>query len=418
MQDKRSAAGPPAGGRARRDAINAAAHRLVSSANRNNEEIAVNRFQSRRALVAAVCASPFVALSATSDGKRPWVLGQSSVFTGPMGEIGKALGQGAACCFAQVNARGGVHGRPIQLNTVDDAYDVKRAAATMKGFIDDPSVFALFSCMGTPTVAAALPDIIESRMPFFAPFTGTTAVRLAGVRNIFCVRPSYPEEAAHLVQHLATVGRKRISLAYQNNSFGKEVLQGAQAAMRRYELQPTGLATVQDDTSDAEAAAAKIINAQPEALVLGLAGAGAIKLIKAVRAKRPQLPLYVLSVMGVAAVIKALGDDAGGIAIAQVVPSPGSRTIGVVRDFRDAWIASRTSLEPSHIALEGYINALAFVEALKKAGPGATRKSFVDAGWGRTYDLGGFPVAFMEPGTSGSRFLDLALIGRNGKFLS
>lgn len=48
----------------------------------------------------------------------------------------------------------------------------------------------------------------------------------AGARHVFNIRASYADEADKLVQHLATIGIRHIAIAYQNNTFGREVLPG------------------------------------------------------------------------------------------------------------------------------------------------------------------------------------------------
>ena len=366
--------------------------------------------------LAALATTPLATQAAPAKG--PWKLGQSTALTGPLGDLGQAMHVGAKACFAEVNAKGGVHGRQIQLTTLDDGYDAKRAVANVEGLMEDADTFALFNCMGTPSIAAMLPKVIESGMPFFAPFTGALLARPKGVRNVFNIRASYPDEAEQLVQHLATIGIKKIAVAHQNNAFGKEVLDGAQVAMQRHKLTNAPTATVENDGSDAAKAAATLIEAQPEAVIVGLAGKPTLDFVKAIRAKRRGLALYALSVMGTPATLKALGDDAVGIAISQVVPSPLATVVPVVRDFRAAWKASGTALEPSHLALEGYINARVFVEALKKAGPNATRASFIDSTWGmKRQDLGGFEVSFTEPGRNASRFVELTMVGRDGRLV-
>ena len=48
--------------------------------------------------------------------------------------------------FAGINARGGVHGKAIELVTQDDTYDVPKALANVEQFLADPGYFALFNC--------------------------------------------------------------------------------------------------------------------------------------------------------------------------------------------------------------------------------------------------------------------------------
>ena len=292
------------------------------------------------------------------------------------------------------------------------------ARSPTKGFLADPDVFALFSPLGTPMVEALLPLIRNSDVPCFAPLTGATSARPADMRNVFNVTPSYPEEAQRQVEHLATIGIRRIAIAYQNNSFGKEIVQAVEAATKKHNVTLVASVSVQNDASDAGTAASKIAAAAPEAVMLGLAGKPTIGFIKAIRAERKGLPLYALSVMGSAATLAALGKDAYGIAVTQVVPLPTNTVVPVVRDFQQAWRDSGATLDPSHIALWGYINARVFVEALRRSGRNLTRKTFIESAWSlRRVDLGGYDVSFDQPGRNASRFVELTMISHAGKFI-
>jgi len=214
---------------------------------------------SRRRMLGALAALPLAAaLPVCADDTSPIKIAQSVALSGPLGELGQAMHQGAKVCFAAINAKGGVHGRPIELIAADDGYDVKRSLANVNGFMDDRSNFALFNCMGTPMIEAMLPKVMEAGIPFFAPFSGALSARPKNARNVFNIRASYADEAEQLVQHLATVGIKRIAIVYQNNAFGKEVFTATQQAMARYKLEAVITLTVENDSSDAESAAKKI----------------------------------------------------------------------------------------------------------------------------------------------------------------
>jgi ABC-type branched-subunit amino acid transport system substrate-binding protein len=271
--------------------------------------------------------------------------------------------------------------------------------------MEDRSTFALFNCMGTPMVEAMLPQVMESGIPFFAPFTGALSARPRNVRNVFNIRASYAEEADQLVQQLVTIGIRRIAVAYQNNNFGKEV-------------EPTATATVENNASDAPAAATAIATAQPEAVLLGLAGKPTIEFAHAMRAQRKGLPLYALSIMGAAATVKAMGADAIGMTITQIVPMPSNSALPVVRDFQQAWKAAKVTQEPSHLALEGYINARVFAEALRRTGKNVTRAGFIDSAWSiRQFDMGGYAVSFNDATLNASRFVELTMVARDGRLI-
>lgn len=374
---------------------------------------------SRRTLLAgtAAVALPWLQAGPANAQESQIVLGQSTDLTGPLGELGSAMHQGAQAAFAAVNARGGIQGRSIVLNTLDDQYDVQKGLANVKQLMADPNTFALFNCMGTANVEAMLPMVLESGIPFFAPFTGAQLSRVPQ-RNVFNIRASYAEEAEKLVQHLNTLGIKRIAIAYQANSFGKEVFNATQRSMAKLGLPDGPSATVENNASDAAAAAAKIAQAQPEAVLIGLAGKPAMEFVKSFRALRRGTSLYGLSVLGTSANIAALGADGVGMALTQVMPLPTNPVVPVSREFMQAWKAIGAKAEPSHLALEGYINARVFCEALQRAGKNPTRASFIDATWSlRKLDLGGFEVHATEPGRNASRFVELTLVGRDGKYV-
>ena len=374
---------------------------------------------SRRTLLAgtAAVALPWLQAGSANAQESQIVLGQSTDLTGPLGELGSAMHQGAQAAFAAVNARGGIQGRSIVLNTLDDQYDVQKGLANVKQLMADPNTFALFNCMGTANVEAMLPMVLESGIPFFAPFTGAQLSRVPQ-RNVFNIRASYAEEAEKLVQHLNTLGIKRIAIAYQANSFGKEVFNATQRSMAKLGLPDGPSATVENNASDAATAAAKIAQAQPEAVLIGLAGKPAMEFVKSFRALRRGTSLYGLSVLGTSANIAALGADGVGMALTQVMPLPTNPVVPVSREFMQAWKAIGAKAEPSHLALEGYINASVFAEALQRAGRNPTRAAFIDATWNlKKWDLGGFEISASTPDRNASRFVELTLVGRDGRFL-
>ncbi|MCW7539022.1 ABC transporter substrate-binding protein [Aquabacterium sp. A7-Y] len=345
-------------------------------------------------------------------------LRQSIALSGPLADLGQAVHNGAKACFDALNAQGGVNGAKIELVARDDAYEVQRSVQNLHEFMADSSLFALFSCLGTPMVEAALPLLKGTDVPYFAPFTGARAARPKDFDNVFNVRASYAEETEQLVQHISTVGPRRIAVVYQNNSFGKEVLLAAQASLVRRGLAVLAAETIDSDGRGAEAAAKTLAGVQPEAVLMALAGRPTVEFVRHARALRRSLPLYALSVLGGAGTLTSLGHQAVGITVSQVVPLPTNTMLPVVRDFLQAWRWLGSTIEPSHMALEGYINARVFIEALRRAGRNPSRTDFIQATWGlKRFDLGGFLVNFSGPGSNASHFVDLTMVGRGGRFI-
>ena len=374
---------------------------------------------SRRGILGALAALPIAMHSPVrAQDSNALKIFQSTSLTGPLADLGVALNLGAKVYFSALNAKGGVNGRAIELTAVDDAYEVPRAMTNVKGFIENRNCFAIFNCFGTPMVEAMLPQVIASGIPFFAPLTGALLAHPKNTRNVFNIRASYADETESLVQHLATVGIKRIAIVHQNNTFGKDVASTASKFIASQKLTETAITTVENNSSDAAAAAAKIAASQPEAVIMGLAGTPTVEFVKAIRKERKGLPLYALSVMGAAATMKAMGTDATGITVSQVMPLPTNNVLPLVREFQLAWKAAGMTLAPSHLALEGYVNAKVFSEALRRAGRNPTQAGFIDSVWGmKNYDVGGYEVSFTDSSKSASRFVELNMVARDGRFI-
>ncbi|HET9469746.1 MAG TPA: ABC transporter substrate-binding protein, partial [Usitatibacter sp.] len=97
------------------------------------------------------------------------VIGQSAPLTGSNAGIGKDIRDGALAYFRKVNEAGGVHGRPIELVSLDDRNDRKTAGANAARLVNQENVVALFGFASTTLSLDAMPVVKEKRVPFFAP---------------------------------------------------------------------------------------------------------------------------------------------------------------------------------------------------------------------------------------------------------
>jgi branched-chain amino acid transport system substrate-binding protein len=348
----------------------------------------------------------------------PIRIAQSLPLTGPLADLGQAVHQGAKSCFDRVNATGGIEGRQIELIAKDDAYDLERAKANFKDFLAMPQLLAFFNCFGTPMAEALLPMAAIDGVPVIAPYTGAASVRIKPSRQVVHIRASYSDEIHKIVEHLSTVGTTRLTVAYQNNAFGKDAAAAATTACARLNIKPMGMGAVENDASNAVAVAQQLMAPEPECVVVALAGKPALEFIRAAKKHRRGITIYAISVFGAAGTTEALGADAKGIAVSQVVPLPSRTVLPVVRDFHAAWKAAGVTQPVSHPALEGYICARALVEALKRAGKSVNRTSLVDAVWRlKALDLGGMELRFDDPAHNASRYVELTMIGPDGRFI-
>src|ERR1700748_3779723 len=98
--------------------------------------------------------------------------GQSVALSGPAAQLGIQMRNGIKAYFDEVNAKGGVNGRKLELLTLDDGYETARTLPHTKERIEKHRVFALIGYVGTPTSVPAVPVFTEAKVPFIGPFTG------------------------------------------------------------------------------------------------------------------------------------------------------------------------------------------------------------------------------------------------------
>ena len=84
-----------------------------------------------------------------SDGRV--LFAQSAAFSGTAPQLGNDTALGIRAAFHERNQAGGVHGRQLELTTLDDFYEPDDAYANTRRLIDNQGVFALIGEVGSPT---------------------------------------------------------------------------------------------------------------------------------------------------------------------------------------------------------------------------------------------------------------------------
>jgi ABC-type branched-subunit amino acid transport system substrate-binding protein len=344
-------------------------------------------------------------------------IGQFAAISGPSAQLGQRMQVGMQAYFSSVNAQGGVHGRSIKLLIRDDGYEPEKAAIAVKALIQDDKVFALAGSVGTPTGLAALPILTEAKIPLIGMFTGAQALREPFNRQVFHVRASYFDETERIVQHLTTLGAKKISVFYQNDAYGKAGLEGVVRALAKRQLAPVSTATVERNSVDVAQSLAAILKSEPEAIVQISAYKSCAALIKQARAKGYGGQFFNVSFVGSKALADELGDIGQGIVISQVVPFPYAQGSPVVREYQQSMTESGQK-DFDFSSLEGYLTARILVEGLRRAGKNLSRDGLINGLESmHDFNLGGFTVNYSARNHQASNFTELTIIGRGGKFM-
>ncbi len=346
-------------------------------------------------------------------GAVPIRLGQSAPFSGPSAQLGQEYRDGARAYFSNINRRGGLNGRTIELVSRDDGYEPQRTLNNTRALLSKDKVFALFGYVGTPTVKAVLPLITAQGIPLIAPLSGAQLLRTPQRATVFNLRTSYQRELRESIHYLVRSGRHRIAVAYQEDAFGQDGLRAAEAALRRHGLKPLLTAGVARNSLDTGDAARRLAQAKPNGVVMITAYGTAADLIRRLRQRGNSAQVMNVSFVGTRGLKSALSPaDADGIGISQVVPFPWDARIPVVKEYQQ--LMRRQSAQPrfGYASLEGFLAAKVTVEGLRRAGPNPSRRAFVAALESmRNIDLGGYRVSFSPQDHEGSDFVELTFLG-------
>jgi len=345
------------------------------------------------------------------------VLGQAAVFSGPAAQLGIQMRNGIKSYLDFVNERGGVHGRKIELVTEDDFYESARAPAASRKLIEEHKVFALVGYVGTPTGVVHLPVVTQAKVPLVGMFTGAEVLRVPFNRYVFHVRASYYDETEKIVEQIVSIGGRNIAVFYQDDAYGMAGLTGTEIAMKKRNLQISARATVERNTVKVENAVQTLHAAKPDAVVMISAYTSIAEFVRQMKKAGSAATLYNVSFVGSKALADALGNDGAGVAISQVVPFPWGNAVPVVREYQQ--LAKKAGYADYNFsAMEGFLSAKVAVEGLRRAGRNLTREGYIAAMEKmQDVDLGGFFVSYSPTNRAGSKFVDLTIIGRSGKFL-
>lgn len=345
----------------------------------------------------------------------PIVIGQSLPLSGPGFPIANRVSSGAKALVERVNASGGIHGRPLELVTLDDGGNPKRLASNLRTLVERHGALAIVNCLGERACVEAAEATRQLHVPLIGPMSGAMALRAVDMQHVFTLRPDDAKEADALVNQLRSIGVSRaVLLADDAEPRRTETLA---AAMQRAGLQITRLSADKRPES-LEAALANIGNAKPQALIINLGDGMLDALGRLPTSKREGVPAIIatLSSSGLTQVTRMFRDHV--IGFTSVVPNPELLYLPLARQLqRDA----EEFVGPEAVSFEGmeaYMALRLCAEALRQSGTriSAQRLSESIEKLG-TIDMGGVRLTFSGERHHGSDFIDIGMRARDGRTL-
>ena len=347
---------------------------------------------------------------------EPIVVHHIGPFTGVLAASNTEAIEGARLALEAFNARGGLAGRPVQLKTLDDAQDPKRAAALLDDLLTSGKLLALMMPRTTPSLEAMMPAITGQGVPVVGPQTGASFVNQPPKRELFTLRASYQKEAERAIRLQHSVGVRKFGLVLADDAFGRDTRIGIDAVMKELQVEPVAVARIDNRKADMAEPVSQLMAKQPQVVLLICSAKGAAEFIKGYRTAGASATFISLSNTSNNDYLQALGPHARGAIVMQVMPSPFNGGTPLARDFAAAAAARKLPL--SYAGLYGYASARLLLVGLQKTGKDLTRASLIQAleGLG-DIDLGGLRLRFGPGDRTGPNFVDATIITQGGRFM-
>lgn len=370
---------------------------------------------------------PAAAADGASSGVHPGriVLGQSAKLSGTGGtQAGVPYRDGLLLAFEAANAAGGVHGRRIELVSLDDGNQAEAAAANTRALIDQHRVFALVGYTFTAPVKAALPIVRETNVPFLAPYTGFPELYDGSNRNVFMFRASFADELATLARHIDTVAFRRVALIHYSTTVGEELKRDVADQLRKVGRELMASASMpinpKDPLQAVQGPAQALARDCPSVMILGVSGKDAAAVVRTMKAQGcPSIQYLARGLVDIAVLTRELGQEARGIMVSQLVPNPFRASAHpLVNEYVLRLRQRKASTTPDFVEFEGFIVGKFVVQALRRAGGKPDRRAFVQALEAERLDgPGHYRIEFGAGRRVGTQYVNFVMISEPGRIV-
>ena len=314
-------------------------------------------------------------------------IGVISDLTGPAAIGGIGMADAIRSYFNDLNEKGGINGRKVQVIVEDSKYSPTLTVAAAKKLISKDEIFALVSPWGSGPTEALFPLAQEQKIPIAPACALSTTMYEPMKKMVFAVGTNYIDQSlffADYVIHELKIKKPKMALFCQDDDWGRDHLKGLEMAAQKYGLEKPIVESYKYDAVEFKSQVINLMRAKPDAVLVAAAiRSGASFLSEA--AKLKWNPAFVGSnTLGLLQTLSMAGPYGEGLLIINIFAMPGEELPGVKRmvevskkNFGDKWMPAEVKMHPYYVY--GWINSIVFAEAAKRAGKDLTREGLISA---------------------------------------
>jgi branched-chain amino acid transport system substrate-binding protein len=225
--------------------------------------------KAQRAWQGAAVAAGLV-LATTALAADPIKIGLVAALSGPSAQSGEAITQGLTVAIDEINAQGGVLGRPLALVKRDDESSPPKGATAARELIYDEKVAAIFGGLDTPVSLAIVPIANKEHVPYMGVWAAGTPITRNGAKENYAFRVSAVDVLVDeaLLKYAQKQGAKKPGLILINNPWGESNEKGLREVAQKMGIALAGVEKFEDRDVDVTPQLTRLKNAGADALIL------------------------------------------------------------------------------------------------------------------------------------------------------
>ena len=298
--------------------------------------------------------------------QTPIKIGASMSVTGTYAKPGSYQKEGYDVCIDELNAKGGLLGRKVELVIYDDQSQPATAVKLYEKLITEDKVDAVMGPYSS-AVSEAVANVTEKyKKVMVAPLAATTSIFKKGRKYIFMVITPAENYLDGLIDMAAKRGLKTVAIINEDTLFPKASAAGTAEAAKKRGMQAVLQEAYPKGNTDFSALLVKIKAANPDVIAAGTYFDDAVAITRQMKELNVNPKMFGLTVGGdLPEFYDLLKQNAeyvyGSTQWDETLPYPGQK------EFLAAY-TKKFKHEPSYHAAAGYAGCLIYGEAVKRAG--------------------------------------------------
>ena len=185
-------------------------------------------------------------------------IGVNEPLTGPFAASGTYVVNGAKIAADEINGKGGVLGKKIELVIEDNKSNPTEAAAVAEKLITADKVPVIMGAWGSSLTLAVMPKLMEYKVPMVVETSSSGKITTTGNPYIFRISPPSSVEAAAFKPILPKLAIKKADFLVINNDWGRGAAEDFGKVLKADNIQVGLIETMDQSAQDMSAQLSKI----------------------------------------------------------------------------------------------------------------------------------------------------------------